>query len=63
MRILEQAAANMELAWTMDDEFIGTAKALGERMQGLGVIDRQPDYEKLFDLRFVKNVSLAPAIR
>jgi len=53
----------MELAWTMDDEFIGTAKALGERMQGLGVIDRQPDYEKLFDLRFVKNVSLAPAIR
>ncbi|EKD33892.1 MAG: hypothetical protein ACD_75C02555G0002, partial [uncultured bacterium] len=63
MRILEQAAANMELAWTMDEEFIGRAKALGERMQALGVIDRQPDYEKLFDLRFVKNVSLAPAGR
>ena len=61
MRVLEQAAPNIELAWTMDEGFIGRAKALGERMQALGVIDRQPDYDSLFDLRFVRNVSLQPA--
>ena len=53
MRVLERAAPNMELAWTMDEDFIRRAKALGERMQALGVIDRQPDYDGLFDLRFV----------
>ncbi len=60
-QVLDRAADNMELAWTMDDDFIRRARALGERMQALGVIDRQPDYEKLFDLRFVSNVSLYPA--
>ena len=57
-RVLDRAADNMELAWSMDDDFVGRAKALGERMQALGVIDRQPDYGSLFDLRFVRNVSL-----
>jgi NitT/TauT family transport system substrate-binding protein len=60
LRILEQAAPNMQLAWNMDDDFIRKAKALGERMQALGVIDHQPDYDRLFDLQFVKKVSLAP---
>ena len=58
--ILEQAAANMELAWSMDEHFINRAKALGERMQALGVIERQPDYEQLFDLRFVRQARLEP---
>ena len=53
LKVLEQAAPNMELAWTMDAAFVQQAKALGERMQALGVIDRQPDYDRLFDLRFV----------
>lgn len=56
--ILEQAAANMELAWAMDEQFINRAKALGERMQALGLIERQPDYAQLFDLRFVRQVRL-----
>lgn len=51
--VLEQAAANIELAWRMDADFVRKTKNLGERMQALGVIDRQPDYDKLFDLRFV----------
>ncbi len=55
--ILDKAASNMELSWTMDEDFIARAKALGERMQALGVIQCQPDYESLFDLRFVKGVS------
>ena len=58
LRILEQAAPNMQLSWSMDDDFIRKAKALGERMQALGVIDHQPDYNTLFDLRFVKKVAL-----
>jgi NitT/TauT family transport system substrate-binding protein len=56
--ILEQAASNMQLSWAMDDDFIRKAKVLGEKMQALGVINHQPDYSKLFDLRFVKRVIL-----
>lgn len=51
--VLRQAASNMELAWRMDDDFVGKARELGKRMEALGVIDRQPDFDKLFDLSFV----------
>ncbi len=54
--ILDMAAHNTELAWEMDELFVERAKALGARMQALKVIDRQPDYESLFDLRFIKQV-------
>ena len=52
--ILQKAAPNMEIAWRMDENFVHKARTLGERMQALGVIKRQPDYGKLFDLRFVE---------
>jgi len=52
-RILEKAAPNMELAWAMDEGFVRRARALGERMQALNVIQKQPDYTRLFDLSFV----------
>ena len=54
--ILENAAANMELAWDMDAAFIRQTKALGKRMAELGMIQQQPDYEQLFDLSFVERV-------
>ena len=54
--ILDKAAPNMELAWFMDENFIARTRALGQRMQALGVIQRQPDYDKLFDLSFVRKV-------
>ncbi len=57
LAILEKAAANMELAWKMDQTFVDKAKALGSRMQALKVIKRQPDYDRLFDLSFVKQIS------
>lgn len=57
--ILEMAAPNMELAWDMDEAFVQRARRLGERMQALKVIDRQPDYDKLFDLSFVYRVRQA----
>ena len=55
--VLEKAAPNMELAWDMDESFVRKARALGERMQALGLIERQPNYEELFDLSFVRKVS------
>ena len=54
--ILELAAENIELAWLIDENFVERAKALGARMEALKVIDRQPDYDKLFDLSFVRKV-------
>lgn len=51
--VLETAAPNMELAWDIDDAYVQQAKALGSRMQALGIIERQPDYDRLFDLSFV----------
>jgi NitT/TauT family transport system substrate-binding protein len=51
--VLEAAAPNMELAWDMDETFVRQARALGSRMQALGIIARQPDYDRLFDLSFV----------
>ena len=54
--VLEKAAHNMELAWKMDKAFVERAKALGERMETLGVIRNQPDYDRLFDLSFVRRV-------
>jgi NitT/TauT family transport system substrate-binding protein len=56
LRVLEKAAPNMELAWKMDAGFVVRARALGERMQSLGLISKQPDYDELFDLSFVAKV-------
>jgi NitT/TauT family transport system substrate-binding protein len=56
VEILREAAPNMELAWLVDEAYVARAKVLGERMQALGIIAKQPDYEKLFDLSFVKKV-------
>ena len=52
--VLEAAAPNMELAWEMDAAFVEKTRALGARMQALGMIDRRPDYDRLFDLSFVR---------
>ena len=54
LEVLRKAAGNMELAWEMDRAFVAKARALGQRMKSLGVIDRQPDYQTLFDLSFVE---------
>ena len=54
LRVLEKAAPNMELAWRMDADFVKKARALGQRMEDLEVIRKQPDYDRLFDLSFVE---------
>ncbi|MCP4578299.1 MAG: ABC transporter substrate-binding protein [Deltaproteobacteria bacterium] len=57
LRILEKAAPNMALAWKMDSDFVRKVRALGERMQALGLIKTQPNYDALFDLSFVKKIT------
>ncbi len=52
--VLEKAARNIELAWAMDEAFVAGTRALGERLQALRLIERQPDYDGLFDLSFVR---------
>ena len=54
--VLNAAAENIELAWDMDEDFVQRARVLGERMEALGVIDRQPDFDRLFNLSFVQQV-------
>lgn len=56
METLTAAAGNIELAWEMDDAFVAKVRALGERMHALGIIQREPDYDRLIDLRFVARV-------
>ena len=55
--VLEKAARNIELAWAMDEAFVVGTRALGERLQALRLIAHQPDYEGLFDLRFVRDAA------
>jgi NitT/TauT family transport system substrate-binding protein len=57
-QILAKAAGNMELAWYMDEAFVDRARALGERMESLGMISVQPDYDRLFDLSVVERVRM-----
>ena len=54
--LLLDAADNMELAWDMDDIFMSRLQALGKRMLELGMIKKEPDYDKLVDRRFVEAV-------
>jgi NitT/TauT family transport system substrate-binding protein len=56
LSVLQKAAPNMELAWEMDAAFVEQVKALGERMESLGLIQQQPDYDRLFDLSFVEKL-------
>ncbi len=56
VEILRQAASNMELVWFMDEAFVEKARALGRRMEDLGIITGQPDYRRLFDCGFVNEI-------
>ncbi len=63
LSILRKAAPNMELAWRMDAAFVDRVRALGARMEDLGVIQQQPDYDRLFDLSFVERAASEKHLR
>ncbi len=54
--VWQKGAPNIELAWKIDKAYIENAKNLGQRMLALGLINKEPDYERLFDLSFVLEV-------
>ncbi len=41
----------------------GILQALGERMQSLGIIQKQPDYTALIDPSFVQAVKRSPDVK
>lgn len=60
IEVLRKAAENVELAWDMDARFVRSVRALGRRMQELGMIEREPDYETLIVRDFVRASGGAP---
>ncbi|MDX9819567.1 MAG: ABC transporter substrate-binding protein [Desulfococcus multivorans] len=57
---LRAAADNMALTWDMDKAFVARVKALARRMTALGIIEQEPDYDRLIDLTFVGRVRTEP---
>jgi len=51
--VLDKAAKNIQLQYGIDIGYIQNVKALAERMLALGMIDKMPDIDKLFDTRFI----------
>lgn len=54
--VLEQASANIELAWDMDGQFLKQLVRLGEKMRELGMITQTPDWTALVATQFVAQV-------
>lgn len=53
--IMEVSAKNIELCGDIDEAFIEHTKNLAEKMKSLGIIDKVPDIEAMFDLSFLEN--------
>lgn len=52
---MEVSAKNIELYGDIDEAFIEHTKNLAEKMKSLGIIDKVPDIEAMFDLSFLEN--------
>jgi NitT/TauT family transport system substrate-binding protein len=52
--IFEGSVSNIKLAWDIEEEDIRKVKALAERMEALGMIRQQPDWQLLFNTTFVE---------
>lgn len=54
---LTLAIQNISLRWAIDEAYIGQAKVLGEQLEALKQIKKQPDYEAFFDTTFVADLA------
>lgn len=52
--ILALSAENIELCWDIDKDYIEHTKNLARQMLELGMIDKMPDIDALFDLSFLE---------
>ncbi len=53
--VLEAAADNIELFYDIDEAFLAHTARLAEEMLALGLIDKIPDIDTMFDLTFLNN--------
>ncbi|MEL7622088.1 MAG: NrtA/SsuA/CpmA family ABC transporter substrate-binding protein [Clostridiales bacterium] len=53
--VLEAAADNIELFYDIDEAFLAHTAKLAEEMLSLGLIDKIPDIDAMFDLTFLNN--------
>jgi NitT/TauT family transport system substrate-binding protein len=48
------AIQNITLRWEIDDAYVQQARVLGEQLEALKQMKKQPDYQALFETRFVR---------
>jgi ABC-type nitrate/sulfonate/bicarbonate transport system substrate-binding protein len=51
---VQLAIRNISLRWEIDDAYVEQARVLGQQLEELKQIKKQPDYRALFETRFVR---------
>ena len=57
-KYLEKSTENIELSWDITPETVEQVKKLAERMKELGMIEKVPDIDAMFDLSFLENTKM-----
>lgn len=57
-KYLEKSTENIELSWDITPETVEQVKKLSERMKELGMIEKVPDIDAMFDLSFLENTKM-----
>ncbi|MCI5688968.1 MAG: ABC transporter substrate-binding protein [Emergencia sp.] len=55
LELLKLSADNIEICWDIDEAYIENVRNLAEQMLELGMIEKVPDIEAMFDLSFIEN--------
>lgn len=53
--LLSVSAENIEISWDIDEAYLEQVRNLAEQMLELGMIEKVPDIEAMFDLSFIEN--------
>lgn len=52
--VLKISLENIDLFWNINENYIDSTKKLAQRMMEQGLIDKVPDIDAMFDLRFIE---------
>jgi NitT/TauT family transport system substrate-binding protein len=53
--VLNKASDNIQLFWKINEEYISSVKNLAQKMLEQGLISELPNFEDMFDLKFMEN--------
>jgi ABC-type nitrate/sulfonate/bicarbonate transport system substrate-binding protein len=53
---VELAIRNIPLRWRIDDAYVDQSRVLGEQLESLKQVKKQPDYLTFFDMRFARSL-------